>query len=125
MKLPLAVSLLLLSLAACGAEPPSSQTDASTPGPDAPQVFAGTPNAAPCPSADLLRGSTWPDTACDRGASRSPRFVTVETCGMEAGVYRAVATRRTIATTHGDFFACDGLLLVTPADVAEMYRRAL
>ncbi len=121
--------VVLLSLAACGAESPapapspdaSTATDAT---PDALLIFPGMPGASPCPSASVAAGSLWPDVVCDRGAGPTfnPRFTTVETCAMNGGTYRAsVTTRRPITSSHPYAMTCPGVMLVTIDDAAQVY----
>ena len=122
--LPLVV---LLSLAACSGESsgpqPSDATVSSDTAPtDAVVVSIGDVSLV-CPTPAIVAGSQWSPHVCDRGASRMPRFATVESCAREAGVLRDVSGL-TFAATHPFSTRCPGVVLVTAAAVVEAYRNA-
>lgn len=114
------ISLVLcIVLAACGASapPPSAPVlDASSDG--------SNDSGLPCPSADLTAGSRFPGVVCDQSVrtSRTPRFVTVETCARLDGFYRDTPPPRPITSSrHPAPNACPGVMLVTSIDASGAY----
>ena len=122
MNLPQGLPLVvLLSLVACSGESSAPNDAAAVDAP--PVIFPGMPGASPCPSATVATGSLWPDVVCDRGAGPvfNPRFVTVEVCAMNTGVYRPLTMRRPITSSHDYARTCPGVLLVTLNDAQSAY----